>query len=154
MAFTAAYWALDALRPRVLAFLGCDMVYAATGKTHFYGTGSADPLREDVTLRDLGAKSARLAMMAAAQGCQCVNLSDAAQTALLFPKAAVADLGRVQGVAVDRPSYDALRQAETALGYDTPDGRYWKREDQYDPAMLADIDARWRRLYAAACAKR
>ena len=41
MAFTAGYWALDALRPKVMAFLGCDMVYPASGKTHFYGSGTA-----------------------------------------------------------------------------------------------------------------
>ena len=29
MAFTAGYWALGALKPKVLAFLGCDMVYVA-----------------------------------------------------------------------------------------------------------------------------
>ena len=75
MAFTAGYWALHALRPRVLAFMGCDMVYPKTGATHFYGTGTADPLRADPTLQDLGAKSARLGLIAAAQGCLCVNLS-------------------------------------------------------------------------------
>jgi len=71
MAFTAGYWALHALRPEVMGFIGCDMVYPKTGATHFYGTGTADPLRDDVTLQDLGAKSARLMVMAAAQGCAC-----------------------------------------------------------------------------------
>jgi hypothetical protein len=28
MAFTSAYWALHALKPDVLAFLGCDMIYS------------------------------------------------------------------------------------------------------------------------------
>ena len=36
MAFTAAYWALHALRPNVMAFLGCDMVYPKAGATHFF----------------------------------------------------------------------------------------------------------------------
>src|SRR6056297_1200085 len=36
MAFTASYWALAALKPRVIAVMGCDMVYDAT-QTHFYG---------------------------------------------------------------------------------------------------------------------
>ena len=38
MAYTAAYWILHALRPRVIAVFGCNMHYPATGATHFYGT--------------------------------------------------------------------------------------------------------------------
>ena len=44
MAFTAGYWVLHALRPKVMAFLGCDMTYDGA-QTHFYGQGTADPLR-------------------------------------------------------------------------------------------------------------
>ena len=68
MAFTAGYWALSALQPRVLAYLGCDMIYPQ-GQTHFYGTGAADPLRPDPTLQNLRAKSARLELLAARAGC-------------------------------------------------------------------------------------
>jgi hypothetical protein len=50
MAFTTGYWALHALKPSVLAFVGCDMVYAASGNTHFYGSGEPDPLRDDLSL--------------------------------------------------------------------------------------------------------
>ena len=64
MAFTAGYWALGALRPDVMAFFGCDMVYPTEG-SHFYGNGNADPLRDDITLRNLEAKSARLSIIAA-----------------------------------------------------------------------------------------
>ena len=67
-----------------MAFFGCDMVYAATGKTHFYGTGTADPLRPDVTLQSLEGKAARLQLLAAEQGCACVNLFVAGQPAGLF----------------------------------------------------------------------
>ena len=45
---------------RSIDILGCDMVYPKTGSTHFYGTGTADPLREDISLRSLEAKSARV----------------------------------------------------------------------------------------------
>ena len=38
MAFTAAYWALHALRPDVIAVFGCEMQYPASGPTHFYGS--------------------------------------------------------------------------------------------------------------------
>ncbi len=56
MAFTTAYWMLAALKPDVLAVLGCDMHYPAQGQTHFYGTGTADPLRPDITLRSLASQ--------------------------------------------------------------------------------------------------
>ncbi len=39
MAFTAAYWALGALKPDVMAFFGCDLVYPASGPTHFMVKG-------------------------------------------------------------------------------------------------------------------
>lgn len=149
MAYTTAYWALHALRPRVLAFMGCDMVYPRTGPTHFYGTGTADPLREDVTLRDLGAKSARLALIAADQGCACVNLSSD-ESELLFPRAEPDRLR--DGIAVpefDRAGYADLRAQEEALGYDIPSGRYWEQMAQLDPDKLGALDAQWRALFWA-----
>lgn len=147
MAFTTAYWALAALRPRVLAFMGCDMVYSQTGPTHFYGNGTADPLRPDVTLRDLGAKSARLAMIAAQQGCACVNLSkDPSQ--LLFPRAEPDGLrNRVFSLDLDRKRYESLRTKEASLGYHAPSGRYWEDMSAFDPAPLAALDADWRALF-------
>ena len=45
MAFTAGYWALGALKPDVMAFFGCDMVYASGGDTHFYGIGKPAGIR-------------------------------------------------------------------------------------------------------------
>lgn len=149
MAFTAAYWALSALKPKVLAFLGCDMVYSTSGQTHFYGTGTADPLRDDVTLRDLGAKSARLGLIALSQGCRCVNLSqDPSQ--LLFDRAALDDLRRL---AENTPQHnveeiEALRATEGRLGYFVASGRYWEDADSFDAEALADIDHAWRALWA------
>lgn len=147
MAFTTGYWALAALRPRVLAFMGCDMVYPKQGATHFYGQGTADPLRPDVTLRDLGAKSARLALIAAQQDCACVNLSED-PSALLFPRANPEGLrNRVFSLDLDRARYDALRAREDALGYHAPNGRYWEDMAAFDPAPLAALDADWRALF-------
>ena len=54
MAFTAGYWALGALKPDVIAYIGCDMVYPKNSQS-FYGTGQADPLRDDITLQSLEA---------------------------------------------------------------------------------------------------
>lgn len=149
MAFTAGYWVLQTLRPKVIAFLGCDMIYPRTGPTHYYGKGSADPLRDDVTLQDLGAKSARLAMLAAAQGCACVNLSKA-PTRLLFPRADPLALSRFSPVEPDPETLNRLRAQETALGYDVPSGRYWEEAEQFDSDAIAQIDSGWRRAWMGA----
>lgn len=149
MAYTTGYWALSALRPTVLAFMGCDMVYPKTGNTHFYGTGTADPLRDDITLRDLGAKSARLALVAAEQGCACVNLSED-PSALLFPRAKPDGLrNRFFSLDLDRARYAALRDKEDALGYHTPTGRYWEDVARVDPTAVAALDQGWRDLFGS-----
>lgn len=149
MAFTAAYWALRDLSPRVLAFLGCDMVYPSDKPTHFYGTGTPDPLRDDLSLRDLEAKSARLAMIAAAQGCACVNLSQSDESRLVFPRSTVQEVVKAQTMRrFDTPAYDALRRREEALDYGTPTGRYWEEADRFDTDVLAALDHDWRRLFA------
>lgn len=148
MAFTTAYWALAAMRPKVMAFMGCDMVYPADGPTHFYGSGTADPLRDDITLSDLGAKSARLAIIAAEQDCACVNLSKD-PSALLFPRAEPQALRkRIVSLDLDRARYKALRDKEDALGYETPTGRYAQYEATVDHAAMADLDMRWRALFS------
>lgn len=141
MAFTAGYWALSELKPSVMAFLGCDMVYPATGPTHFYGTGAPDPLRQDVTLRSLPAKSARLQIMAARAGCACINLSTA-DSQLVFPR------GNPSGLPAAALPYDqaiaARADAEEArLNYYVPSGKYWKEEDRFDPAAIDALDAMW-----------
>lgn len=147
MAYTTAYWALARLRPAVIAFMGCDMVYPKQGDTHFYGTGTADPLRDDVTLRDLGAKSARLALIAAAQGCACVNLSQDASSLLLPRTAPDALRAGVRMPDFDRELYRALRAQEDALGYTTPDGRYDVRGKGMDIARLDAFDLAWRAMF-------
>lgn len=149
MAFTAGYWALGTLRPDVIAFIGCDMVYPATGQTHFYGTGTRDPLRADVTLQSLEAKSARMLLLAAQQGCACVNLSEG-ESRLVFPRA---DLAGVTGQSPLTPPVAQLKAAEAreqALGYDVPSGRYWEQQDRFDAAALAEIDHLWLEAFASA----
>lgn len=139
MAFTAGYWALHDLRPRVIAYFGCDMTYAGT-QTHFYGTGTADPLRDDVTLRSLEAKSARLQAIAARQGCALVNLST--QTSrLVFPRATADDL--TARVHLDDAAIDRAFALEERAGYVVPSGKYWKEEARFDVAVIDEIDAAW-----------
>jgi len=144
MAFTAGYWALAALRPTVLAFLGCDMVYPQSGNTHFYGRGQPDPLREDPSLRNLEAKSARLMMHARRQGCSCVRLSSG-ESRLVFPSVdfdALPDLRAVSDFSGGSVFDDALNK-EDRLGYYAPDGRYWKAFDHFDFDEIDEIDRLW-----------
>ena len=143
MAFTAGYWVLGALRPDRIAFIGCDMVYPATGRTHFYGTGTADPLRRDVTLQSLEAKSARLALLAARAGCRCENLSQG-PSRLLFPRALPRDDPSARPVVPHEPSLRAALAREAALGYRVPSGRYWdEAEGRLDAAALRAVDRLW-----------
>lgn len=143
MAFTAAYWALHALRPRVIAAFGCDMHYPASGATHFYGKGTPDPLRPDITLRSLEAKSARLMVLAARAGCAMVNLSDG-PSRLVFPRVTLDGLAEVQALAFDEAAVNAALAREDALGYLVPSGRYWLEAHRFDPAELDALDALWR----------
>lgn len=140
MAFTAGYWALGALRPSVMAFMGCDMVYADGPQTHFYGQGEADPLRDDVTLRSLEAKATRLRLIAAQQGCACVNLSTD-PSRLTFPRATPESCGAAKPEPRD---IEAILTEEAALRYEVPSGRYWQERERFDVAEIDRIDALWR----------
>ncbi|MDP5217647.1 hypothetical protein Q5Y75_10490 [Ruegeria sp. 2205SS24-7] len=147
MAFTAGYWALAVLNPSVIAYFGCDMVYPATGKTHFYGTGAPDPLRADVTLRSLEAKSARLALFAARQSCRMVRLSQR-ESRLVLPSVPLSDLGHE--ALPDATQMTGALAAEGALGYAVPSGRYWESEQTFDPAAIDAVDRLWLEAYARA----
>lgn len=139
MAFTAGYWALHALRPSVMAFMGCDMTYDAA-QTHFYGKGTADPLRKDVTLRSLESKSARLQAIARRQGCACVNLSQD-PSRLVFPRATQRDL--TPRSTLNEAAIDHALKLESEAGYMVPSGKYWKEEDRFDVGVIDEIDAAW-----------
>ena len=143
MAFTAGYWALSALKPRVLAYLGCDMVYNGQ-YTHFYGRGRPDPLRADVTLASLEAKSARLMTIAAQRHCSCINLSQEPDSRLLFPRAG--HTARAADIPIPGHDPEAANRAlrlEQEAGYLVEDGRYWNCDTSFDPDILARIDQLW-----------
>jgi hypothetical protein len=152
MAFTSAYWVLGQLRPKVMAFIGCDMVYQTSGQsTHFYGTGRADPLRHDVSLQSLEAKSARLLYLAAQQDCRCVNLSPADESRLLFPRSNLAQLqlslpelaGNNSEDYFDETYAALAQQRELDLGYHFASGRYWEHLELISASECAAIDALW-----------
>lgn len=142
MAFTASYWALAALKPKVIAVLGCDMVYKDASKTHFYGKGTADPLRADVTLRSLEAKSARLMALAAGQGCAMVNLSTD-ESRLVFPRTTPETAADAKPQPQDQAVVDTALAEEQRLGYYVPSGKYWKEESRFDVAAIDALDALW-----------
>lgn len=142
MAFTAGYWALHALKPAVLAVYGCDMQYPKGGPTHFYGTGTPDPLRADITLRCLEAKSARLMVMAAMRGCAVVNLSTG-PSRLIFPRANRRTVSQARPVAWCADLAAEALALEAELGYLVPSGRYWEEADRFDPAEIDRLDRLW-----------
>ncbi|WP_296429434.1 hypothetical protein [Yoonia sp.] len=142
MAFTACYWALAALKPKVIAVMGCDMVYDNASKTHFYGQGTADPLRQDVTLRSLEAKSARLIALAARQGCAMVNLSTD-PSRLVFPRSKIEDLATTLPCPMHVQAIDNALAQEATLDYYVPSGKYWKEEGRFDASAIDALDALW-----------
>ena len=154
MAFTAGYWALGALQPDVIAFVGCDMVYdSRPGEaTHFYGQGVADPLRQDVTLQSLEAKSVRLMALARQQACAVVNLSDKPTSRLLFPRVDLPSLEAITcgahhaplpEVALEPQAIAQALDAEAQLAYMVPSGRYWEVASTFDKNKLHAIDNLW-----------
>ncbi len=145
MAFTAGYWVLGALRPKILAYLGCDMVYTQSGASHFYGQGAPDPLRDDPTLMSLDAKSARFYAHARRQGCQVVNLSTADDTRLCCPRARIDDLGQPDAWDLDHDLVEHALAREAQLGYFFPDGQYWNSDRAIDRAAIAELDDLWLR---------
>ncbi len=142
MAFTASYWALAALQPDVIAVLGCDMVYPEGESTHFYGTGTADPLRQDISLRSLEAKSARLMVMAAKLGCAMVNLSHG-ESRMVFPRATPQTVATAKPSPFDMAAANTALAKEERLGYYVPSGKYWKEEDGFDPDAIDAVDQLW-----------
>lgn len=154
MAFTAGYWALGALKPDVMAFLGCDMVYDDGPQTHFYGKGAQDPLRDDVTLQSLEAKSLRLMALAVQENCLVVNLSAQANSRLMYPRCDPQQLARwtvqdlhaglqTQRGALDARALDAALGMESELGYMVKSGRYWEVRESLDADKLRALDHAW-----------
>lgn len=153
MAYTAAYWALGHLRPNMLVFIGCDMVYNSVNKvTHFYGVGKADPLRDDVTLQSLEAKSARLLYHAYQKDCLCFNLSQSAESRLLFPRISIQQLSKCADIEVElNPNMNRFDLAqinrairlELELGYYFESGRYWEHLKDISAKQCLAIDNLW-----------
>ena len=147
MAFSAGYWALATLKPSMMVFAGCDMIYPKLGKTHFYGAGTADPLRQDITLRNLEAKSVRLMMHAAQQGCTCVRALSK-ESRLLFPSVTLDDLTDSSHGPImrDASEFQRAKDLEQDLGYMVESGRYWESTPSFDVSQIDSIDDTWLNL--------
>ena len=143
MAFTAGYYALYQYRPKTIAFIGCDMIYPEEGKTHFYGDGTADPLRDDITLQSLEAKSTRLMIHAAKQGCALVNLSQDISR-LTFPKISIDLLAQSPKlISWSTLAEKKALQLERKLNYFVASGKYWEQVHLFDKVNLQKIDQLW-----------
>lgn len=155
MAFSTAYWALHALKPDILAFCGCDMIYdQKNGQSHFYGAGTADPLRQDPTLQSLEAKANRLMILAAEQNCVCLNMSTLEKSRLTFPRMSADNLSSAHARTHTDILSDIRRNSDALTISDAknlegdhmqfvPSGDYWNHKTLLNPAQLRDIDQRW-----------
>lgn len=151
MAFTAAYWVLSSLKPDCMVFIGCDMVYPKEGNTHFYGNGEADPLRDDITLQSLEAKSIRLQSFALENRCVCVNLSSLDESRLSFPRVNVNQLTPPNITQVyhrslssfNKENIERAKKKEQALAYFVETGEYWKHLKCFDANELHQLDGLW-----------
>ena len=142
MAFTALYWVLGHYKSEAIDILGCDMVYPKTGSTHFYGKGTPDPLREDISLRSLKAKSARAYALALEQGCQISNLSKS-ESELIAPRKKSTISPAPQPFKVDKNKLIQANEKETALGYFVESGRYWEESSRFEKHEIDLLDALW-----------
>jgi hypothetical protein len=143
MAFTAGYWALGYFQPKTLVYLGCDMIYEGK-ETHFYGKGTADPLRKDPTLKNLKAKSARLEAIAASQGCSIFNLSKKTISNLIFRRINLASMRNENKPRIVNVSLlEQALQYEKKLGYYIEDGKYWKHLANFDQEKIDHLDKLW-----------
>lgn len=155
MAFTAGYHVLHALKPDILVYFGCDMHYPDDGrKTHFYGKGQADPLRNDITLQNLRAKSTRLLIKAADTHCLVVNLSGNITSNLRVPRINFSELNKftVDDVRLNLEELKHLidcavvhkaTKKEENLCYFVPSGMYWNTSDSMEPEKIREIDNLW-----------
>lgn len=130
------------------------MIYgAAVGESnHFYGHGTSDPLRADMTLQSLEAKSVRFMAMANAMNCAVVNLSELPESRLLFPRVSRHELVGAdicegllaqQNLRLNSVKVAKALATEKALAYMSTSGKYWEQLENFDAAKLSHIDDLW-----------
>ena len=112
--------------------------------THFYGRGTPDPLREDPTLKNLKAKSARLEAVAASQNCSIFNLSKKPRSNLVFRQNSLEKIPEEYTPrSFNRDLLKVALQQEKRLGYYVEDGKYWKYLAEFDQEKIDALDSLW-----------
>ena len=144
MAFTAAYWSLHTFAPSTISYLGCDMIYSGS-KTHFYGKGTPDPLRNDKTLKNLRAKSARFEAIAAQQKCTVLNLSSLPKSNLVHRRATLDELNSdsFSPKKINQAELNHGLELEKKLNYFVPNGKYWKKIHSFKEEEILKLDKIW-----------
>jgi hypothetical protein len=94
MSLAAGYWAIQNLDGMAIGYYACDLIYKGE-VTHFYGTGTPDTLRDDVSLQIIEGKLARLFCWALRRRKLVLNLSEEAETRLIFPKCNLSQFRKV-----------------------------------------------------------
>jgi hypothetical protein len=157
MVFNAAYWAIAELPYSQISFFACDMIYEGL-HSHFYGNGRPDPLRRDVTLQNLQARSLRLFFFGLCHQVLFLNASAEPSSRLRLPRPG-SGLSLRQLLPIDRgtelealrrrlqPLADRALAREAAAPFDALRHDYWAIED--DPAVWQHVgacDALWMEL--------
>ncbi|WP_198297825.1 hypothetical protein [Bordetella genomosp. 9] len=147
MAFAAGYWAVHSLHSRVIGYFACDMVYRA-GQTHFYGAGTADPLRHDVSLRSLEAKATRLFCWGLKHGKILLNCSGDNETRLVFPRVSLSALRNFKpkshawSLLLERA--EKIWDFEKEAPFDALKEDYWTLVGSAtEEEFIAEVDRRW-----------
>lgn len=96
MTFATGYWVLENVAARLVGYFASDMVYPTSGEaSHFYGNGSPDPLRKDVSLGSLEARGARLFAWGLYRNKLVVNFSGLSSSRLCFPRVPLTQRAKV-----------------------------------------------------------
>ena len=143
MVFTAGYWCLASHSPSLICFVGCNMHYPRDEPTHFYGTGTPDPLREDNSLTSLTACNRRLLTHGKRQNCDIVSLS-LGPGELKIPKIRFDDVSSYKSkLSLNTQIVERALKMEKKLGYYFEDGRYWNHLEAIDKERLQELDKLW-----------
>lgn len=147
MVFAAGYWAVHSIRTKVVGFYAADMIYPSQG-SHFYGEGTADPLREDISLRSLEAKGVRLFSFGISRGVVLVNCSPQAESRLVFPRVELAKLSELQThpkrwSELKKAAKDVFR-LEAEAPFDRMREEYWTLADTQEKLdFIGRVDQQW-----------
>ncbi|MFM2419982.1 MAG: hypothetical protein RL385_4705, partial [Pseudomonadota bacterium] len=153
-AFAAGYWIARTMPFAQVSYFASDLVYKGAGD-HFYGQGTPDPMRRDISLQDHRAKSVRLFYFGLKNACLFLNASGASETRLGFPRVTSGAslrrnvLAQLSGMLADELDKmgelaDAAIALERSAQFDWQALDYWHlEEDRSAWQHVAAVDAAW-----------